>query len=319
MQVTFTNILILLAAFSFFIVALSQVFNREGKAFNRHLLTGFLAANVLSLSNFILMTSPFILSHPELAFIGNTLGLLAAPILLFYAKSLTSKDFKLSRQDRWHALPFLIIFAMVFFSYHFQPTDTQLRVLTDPKYINPFFSNILPPMIFITVAAYLVTIVTKIRRFQTNLYENFSRPEEYDLSWLNISILGMTTLWGLEIINFIMVSFWPDIKFQNLYLNGLSLIAFGIGVYFLIHALKRNQLPDHQIDLEGAQQKYGQHRLSDQELKNLSGELITYFEKNRPEKEANLTLNELADQLPMTSRELSQVINRNLVKAFLIL
>lgn len=316
MQLTFTTILVILAAFSVFIVLISQILQRQQSPHSQKLFAAFLMAILASQFNFILMSSNFVLSVPNLAFIGNTVGLLAAPLLYFYAKSLVSNALPITNKDWPHAIAFVMIFSMVIFGYHMKPESTKLLILTDPEYISPLMSYSLPLFIFTTVFCYLFATILMVRQFRLSLLERYSKIEDIDLSWLSISIYSLLMLWVLDVVRFLVIGLWPKSLLHSILFVFLAVGTFIVAVYFLLHALRQNQIQNSELETLVETEKYGQHRLEDHELHVLKKHVEAIFNAVHPEKKADLTLNALAEQLPMTARELSQVINRSFGKSF---
>ena len=317
MSLTFTNVLIILATFSFLIVASYQLFDHRNKSVSRLLLTAFLIANIAGLLNFLFMSSEYILSYSILAYIGNTISILAGPILFFYTKSLVDSSWYFTPSDYRHLVPIVGIFGVILYNYHIQPQAIRIAILTDPNHDNSVFSIWIPVTIFIYIFYYILSSLIIIRHFQNKLTQQLSSVEDYNLKWLFISMIGIIALFSMEILYFITINLLPIPNIINtLYPSGMSLFLFSLSLYFLIHALRQNapiNLTEENIE---TQDKYGLHRLSDHDLSSLTNKLLLYLSENHPENNSHLTLNDLALHLPMTPRELSQVINRSFNKSF---
>jgi AraC-like DNA-binding protein len=110
---------------------------------------------------------------------------------------------------------------------------------------------------------------------------------------------------------------WPLAWLDTSLLAIQALAAFGFGFYFLVQALRQSaQAPAPVILSATDEDKYGSHRLSDTELLGYAQQIDAYLASHRAHLQGSISISDLAEQLPMSARDLSQTLNRHFQLSF---
>ena len=311
MQLSFVSLCLILAIFSLVVVAIFVVTRNSENRTSTHLLTAFLLATALTLANFLYVSSGLVKTAPAFGFIGNTLGLSAAPLLFLYARSLAHADIKIQPRSLLHFAPVLIFLVLVIAVYSTQPASVKLQILTDPDFPNLINSAFLPVAIFLFVFFYLARTVHLLLRHRTQFRHYYAATGLSNLAWLRISVIGATVVWSTSLLHQLIITAWPIGWVDRTFTSVMASSAFAFGLYFLVQALKHSGEPAHPLPAPGTEtEKYGAHRISDEQVGEFGEALEAHFAKTKAYLEPALSLDDLAAALPMTSRELSQTINR---------
>lgn len=309
---TFGPISLLAAIGAFLFITLAFLTPRmgAGNPVRTRLFAGFLLAFSLTLLNVVVADSGLATTEPRLLFIGNTLGLAAAPLLYLFARSLAYSDFRLRRRQLIHFSPLAVIAAVVAWQYHFQPVGTQQAILSGAEsgswLDHPGFAL----AIFAYPLAYLVLTARVAWRYEDASREARSASDGRELRWLLISVAGMLVGAALSIAHYAVTNVVPVRWLAVLLIAGLGMGALALGVYFLVSAFRSLQSVPPLPAQTAPAGKYGEHRLTNAELEEYAAVLQSHMEAENPHLDPALSLEGLAERLPMTARELSQTINR---------
>ncbi len=309
---------LVLAIFCFLVVSIFIARRKAGGKTSALLLIVFLISIALTLANFLLVTSGAVVQIPALAFLGNTVGLCAAPSLYLYARSLAERNFQLAPSMGLHFLPVLLILAVVLWAYTLRTADEQLKILNDPTYPTLVNTPVLPLLIFGYVFIYLAAAWLVLSRHKVAFRSQYASDGPSELSWLRISVIGASCIWIGSALHQVIVTIWPLVWLDQLLTAALAISAVLFGSYFLFNSLRQAEHASLPVDLEtGRGEKYGEHRLSDSELNAFADSIEDYLENSSAHLQPTISLDALADALPMTARDLSQTINRHFGQTFI--
>lgn len=257
--------------------------------------------------------------YPQYAGILDTLFFLQLPLIYLYVKSASFKDFRLSRIDLVHLVPFVFINILTVFSYHILPFDSKKAILNGGMRELQGVMYVMFAMLGIQMIVYFILSFKEINKYKQIVNENYSDLGKYNYKWIRqllyifIFILGMTVIKNFA-WSFIMVEL-HDIVF--LFLKVLILIFINWVIYI---ALKRPYLfsgVDSQIKLlkEFIKERdvfnetidRSQVSVHEKELQHILEECMN---DKKPYLDPELTLNNLAAQIDVPARELSIFINK---------
>ena len=282
----------------------------------QRLFAAFLSAASLSLVNFVIVDSGLAMMQPRLIFIGNTLGLAAAPLLYLFAHAMASEGFRLSPQHVRHFVPLAVISAIVIWQYHARPEADQIAILTGAASGSWLNSPVFVLAIFAYPLAYLTATALLVRRYEQASRATRSSSDGREMRWLLVSIAGLAAGAGLSIAHYVFTNLYPVAWLALALALILGAGVLVLGLYFLVSAFRSLQAaaPLPAGELEAA--KYGEHRIDEAQLTDFAETVNAYMATARPHLDPALTLEALARPLPLTSRELSQTLNRHFGQSF---
>ena len=174
-------------------------FSNKNKLSNRLLATLILIISLWLLDNFFRIGHIY-RQKPNLYFLPIFYSFAFGPLLYFYVKSLTNRDFKFKWIDALHFLPVLIQ-ACLYIFLTFKPY----------AYKNWFWENIHAPYTYriefdgtwVSISIYTLLSFKFLRSYQLWLQDNFSETSKIKLSWLKTIIgilLALCIQWPIEIV-----------------------------------------------------------------------------------------------------------------------
>lgn len=303
-----------LVIFSFFLAA-----QYKRRLISNNILAAFLISNALYIIDFFIKRhrSDFI-SMPYLFNIGNTFGLLFGPLLFFYTKSLILKNFKFTKKDFLHLIPFIVFLIYYIIIYHIKPNDVKSNMLLhgylthSERVFSSLFLNI-QTLVYMTISLVLLF------RYSGEIKKYYSSIEKINLSWLKLVLFAFIIMWFVDLLSFVIYDLL-DIRNHTLLVT-LVYISLTINMVFAALIIFKGLIQSNYftgIDITPHQEEVKVKKpdlaktISNVDVENLKSHMLAEKSFLNP----SLTLNELATQLGWHPRYLSQLINDSLGQNF---
>ncbi len=251
---------------------------------------------------------------PNIFYVFGSAYWLESVLLLFYVRSLIYKDFSLKKKDLLYLLPFVLYLFYEADNWYLLDTNTKLAILNGYQIDEePFYTRFINLFreCFRTFCGILCLL--ELRLYQKKIKESFADIEEVDLTWLKVLIIGfliirvqaiLVTLGYMTSID-LNVSIAYEVLGQASNFMLMFLISFLI--FFSLRVSKLfNGIESSTIQVQDKQ------AIDPSQVTVLTN----YMKANKPYLNQLLTLDNLASQINMPARQLSQVINRHFDKNF---
>ncbi|MGE5432973.1 MAG: helix-turn-helix domain-containing protein [Syntrophomonadaceae bacterium] len=237
-----------------------------------------------------------------LMYSGYCFELLWGPTFYLYVKSLACGDFKLKRIQLNHFIPFVVFFVFSLGSFIPFGAEEKKIVLRNVTYVFTGFH--LNSFIRVQVLFYIIQSVRVYFTLQKKTRESRSSVSKESISWIRFLIAGFA------------VSFFVSapIMLINLYIFNSEasltklMVMLPYCIYFNIIFFKAWFQPGIFAGAE-VSIKYKSSKLTKEEAEGLINKLNSYIALNKPYLRPDLTLNQLAGELDIPPRALSQIIN----------
>lgn len=254
-----------------------------------------------------------------------TYWFLIGPLMYFYFRSLTNRDFHFKKRDLRHFIPAIIdmgIMMFVFtsdviinhwlrgeiFPYHYG-TQGRLRMGGIPV-----LDEIMTIGAIISLLIYFFITIKLYRRYR-NYYINdhFSDIAKVSFTWLRnflYAVLAAVLIWlifllvdqfGAKPLDY--VQFW------------YSYFAWGIIIYYLSISGYYTR-PEASLQLQFEPEKNSEIKTEEPIDADLKAKLLQTMQQQRPYLQPELTLNDLATELDLSPNVLSRIINAGFDKNF---
>lgn len=251
--------------------------------------------------------------------------LLIGPLTYFYFRSLTNRDFRFRKKDRWHFAPWLFdmaISAFVFTNdiiihhwirgealpYHFG-TQGTLRMEGIP-----ILDEALIIAAIISMLLYFSVTIRQYRQYRKKyVEEQFSDTTKISFSWLRNFLYAVVVAILVWLTFYIINEFGAEpLSYKQ---NWYSYFAWGIIIYYLsISGFYTRPDESLKLNFEPKQlEPIAQAENGDTELKQ---KLQHFMESEQPYLEQDLTLQELANKLEVSATALSRTINTGFQQNF---
>ncbi len=312
------NIISIVTVFQLILFSVFLTTVRKGNKLSNLLLASFLFVNALYILDFLLPVIEKYLSVSliNFYFIGHSFGFLFGPLLYFYTKSLTLKNYKIDFSKLAHGIPFLIYNSFIFFDFYSKSSVEKFQLLHSGMILTTTESLILNLMLNIQIFIYMIISLNILMNYRKEIKKIYSSIENIKLSWLEWVLSAFIIMWFIDLINyFTSLSMELPLLFYQI-LNFLSLsINFVFANVIIFKGLKHPEY-FYQIEKPVQKTKYEGSHLSKDENEKYLNELLNYMKTNKPYMISSLTIGELSEKLSFSSKTLSQVINDNLNQNF---
>ncbi len=233
--------------------------------------------------------SVFFYFNRDLSAIYIHIGIIAClaigPLLWLYLKSATQPGNKIKSGSLLHFIPLLIVAV---FSYFMPYTEYR------PLWIQ---------LIHIIYIQWMVYILLSFYQLRSIIQQILAKKEKRhpDSVWLLSILFGITLIWIAYFTN----------GYTSYIVGALS---FSFVIYLLIMVIVLNKIGMKNDGM--IKEKYAASRIHEDEAQTILKKVRHIMETEKPYKNPNLTMPELAKSLNITPHHLSQFINNNLGKNF---
>lgn len=285
---------ILLLIFSTFLFT-----HKKGNIASHKFLASFLFANALYIIDFSLSAIMEVTGISLIWFngIGTSFGFLFGPLLYFYTKSITQKDFSLKA---------LYLFHLFIFFFFFVAAVLRINIS----------ENYLFTVLYLQTTPYIIACFILILRYRNAIKNYFSSIDKLNLTWMLYVVGAFFIMWMVDFIDFALINLRSIGYKTSGYLIFLSLaINFIFAILIFYKALQHPEILSGLVETE-QHTKYEQSRLTNLEKTEYLQKLSAYFNNQKPYLNPELTITEVAKELNVSVKYLSQVINESLGKNF---
>jgi AraC-like DNA-binding protein len=321
MKISPTDILFILIIFQLFFLSLFLLTQKKGKRISNILLGSFFLSICINLLDFFLLQEGFYVSILRLAGLGSCLPLLFGPLIYFYTKSVIYKNFFFRLKNILHFLPFLVLCACTEYYYLGQSRSSQENILSGFRSHHfPILISVVSTLIFIQFLIYVLASLNLVSGYKKASSQYFSDSKNIDVSWLYTTLIFFIAIIIISALNGMIV----QTHWSKYFLTVFNCIIFFMLLYVIRVMLKALRRPDF-FSISGEEEFHDQY--PDSHLKNYPKQenieaariaqiVLKYVKNNKPYLNPELTLDQLASQLSLRSRLLSQVINVELGQNF---
>ena len=318
MIVTITEVISVITVFQLLLFAFFLLTIKKKNETGFRILSAFLISNALFIINYLFYDIEKLLnvSLINFRFIGFSFGFLFGPLLYLYTKSLTKKNYSLTKKNFLHFIPFLIYNIIILFSYHLLNSTQKISLLQKGNVLPQWASNLIYVSLHLQILIYMFLAVNILMSYKNDLKKVFSSIEKVNLSWLMIILFAFIFMWLIDLTHFILFKTisLPDSIYNIMNFFSLS-INFVFAFLIVYKGLKHPEL-FYELNEQEEKTKYEKSSLTKEESIEYLTKLQDFMIAEKPYLEPDLTINDLANKVSISSKTLSQVINENLNQNF---
>jgi AraC-like DNA-binding protein len=216
----------------------------------------------------------------------------------------TSGDFKFTKKDILHFVPFLLVFCLTLVRFQFQAYETKIDFLRTGLY-GKTGSIIYLALMHTTILIYPLKAFLIVRQKNQNLKGYYSSLEKINYDWLKLVVSAFLIMWIVDIINWVTGSLGFNSTVLQEWLTFTSLFINFVFASLLI--LKSLRLP--QTEPAAEIHKYEKSPLTLQTKSDILARLEKLMTQEKLFLNSSLNLGDVAQKLSVVPRYLSQVIN----------
>jgi AraC-like DNA-binding protein len=291
-------------------------------------------------------TRDFFLAFPHLSKISWLLPTLFAPLIYLFIKKLTAKRPKFKLSDCIHFVPFLVTLIYLL-PYFVKSRVEKIGYLTDFELARKDDFGVLGQITLFLILLYLVLSLLELRIYRHKIVNTFSEVEQIRLQWLRQFIYAVLSILFLAAVAFYAQK-WELPVLTAIYKYHIHYF----GVVFLIYWVGYKTLSQPRIFMDkpvakfqdvpiipeskptlvsqtddkeqamaipvvnSVNQKYQKSVLKPEDSQLYLHQLLEFMEQEKPYRQSNITIQELANSIQIPKHHLSQVINDRLGKNF---
>ncbi len=281
---------------------------KKGKIFINRILAIFLIAKAIGIIDVLLsrLQIPAYGAYPQIFYTANLFSFLWGPSLYFYTRSLSYHNFSFKKKHIIHLIPFALYLIYMIFYFHIFSRGLLIPV----REFGHLEVIIVTSIINLFILGYLIASLHTLGTYRLKIKNCYSSIENINLSWLTFILLGFIAVWMIEFSN---NCIWLKTCFRISYLSYASVILMFIFTTIIVY----NGLKHAEI-FSGIEEKtkYEKSLLRESDAELYKRKLLSYMNQEKPYLVATLSLNELADNLAILPRYLSQILNQHFRQNF---
>lgn len=235
--------------------------------------------------------------------------------LYFYTITLTKNRLPGGKTILLHLLPFLVLIGLAV-PFYCLSSKEKITVFQSGGKGFEWYSLIQLSLILLSGAFYSVLTLLIIRRYRRTIPDFLSNTDQKMLRWLEYLTTGLGIIWLFTLL------FDDNIIFGGVTVFVLFIGFFGINQVSVFitqaesfaparpaaepHSFLPGQAPGSAAEKK---EKYAKSGLDPEQVSSIMTQLEQFMAAEKPFKESELTLNELARRIDLNPNQLSQVIN----------
>ena len=302
--------------------------SRHRNALPNRLLAALVLVFSLDLAMAVYHASAMSTRWPALIGLDLPIALLYGPLLYLYVRTLTATRSALRPTDLGHFVPFvgLVLFLLPFFLL---PGAEKLALVRDPSLaLQTRALVVITPLKLVHGSVYLGMIVVLLRRHGRRIRDTFSSVEDVRLRWLRNLTAGVVVMLvisgGLYVLGTQanVVGMDPSGIYDDLTLLCVTVFVYALG-YF---GLRQPEITapftpeaDEVAKPEATRSDgaaYTRSGMRPDEAARHRDRLVALMEAEHPYRRGDLTLQDLADALGVSSHNLTEILNTQLGQSF---
>ncbi|MCB1025671.1 MAG: helix-turn-helix transcriptional regulator [Acidobacteria bacterium] len=315
------NLIGIIAVFVLLLLSLFLLTVRTKNKLSNRLFAVFLILTAINFSGWFLPL--FLTGSHDLMMFRTTASFLEMPFFYFYVLSVCFVDFSLKPKHLLHGIPFVFVNLLLLPGFYLTDTPSKTEFLTSSMYL--LETQLIIVLGQIQWLFYIVLVLSALNRFKKIYRENYAETSIQIYKWLFqltiLFIVAHTFASTKRLVVYTSYS-WAFSWLQIF----VGIVALSITCWFVLKAMyspelfrgvdSRLQTVDDLILQKGTVDNALPKELSDSKENPAIERLESYMKREKPYLDSSLTLQKLAAQIGMTSRDLSILINHELDQHF---
>jgi AraC-like DNA-binding protein len=243
------------------------------------------------------------------------------PIMFLYVNSLIMEKPDLLRQVVKHAIPFIVLFILIF-SFRNEPLFFDPENSATSFIVN--LSLIFWVYFLITIGLYAYFILKVLKEHQEKIKDRFSyTSEQVTLNWLKFVLVLFVVGFTMGLLALTIMEIYNNINIDARLFSRIALTIFTFVVsYYGIRQPSLNvSSPSETKSLTNPEprtrtEKYQRSGLTDVMADKIQNDLDNYMISEKAYQNPQITINDIATHLDIPRHYITQVLNENLQKNF---
>lgn len=298
-----------LITFQLLFVGIFLITHKKGNRRNNILLGTLFILIAWNMGDLTLKINGIVLKWEFLQQIDDAFFLLYGPIIYFYTQGVIFRDFKLSGSNLLHLIPFLLLMIILLVQGN-QIPETSEEIIENNL---PWQFYMISAFMYAHLFIYLGLSYKSLWKYRKIIKNKYSQIDQINLDWLSFSLntFGLITFISL-IHNFVALT-------ENRSVFMITLVLLLIFIFYFVNHVIFKALRQPEIFAGITQNettKYLGSILTQDQIDEYKMRLLVLFRSEKPYLNPQLSLNDLAEKLSLSTKHLSQVINQSFNKSF---
>ena len=346
------HLIALLGAIQGVFLAGALAAKRSNRTANR-LLAATMVAFSISLASVVYYAAGLEQVFPHFFGASHPMPFLYGPLIYLYALTAADRSRRLTRRDALHLVPFLATVITGLPIYLMSGAEKLALYQQLQRGEVPPLIAIATPLKFVSGVIYAPLTLIFLRRHRERVKDSYSSVERVNLRWLVWLGTAAAAIWALA-VTFQLVESAGIARIargDDFIGLGMAVLVYGIGYMGLRQPeVFRYETAEHRVpaeltvarpalrsgpvdvapepadprsparlqmeESEPAAARYERSGLTDRDAARLKEALLTVMDRDRPWRDSDLTLADLADLLSTTPHKLSEVLNAQIGQTF---
>ncbi|MFP4365581.1 MAG: helix-turn-helix domain-containing protein [Bacteroidales bacterium] len=255
---------------------------------------------------------------PGLISTSAPLIFLHGPLLWFYIKSLTVRQFRFRPVYLLHFVPFIIV--LILFSINVYSLPAEQRILSEISmdFQEEFFYPFVIAGIALSTQGYNVWGLILIRNFNRRIKTYFSSIGEIDLKWLRFLLIAAILIYAANSLLYGLNHFFELLPYGSMQISAYAIASFYV-VVLGFYGLRQGNLfvtTNVALDLEKASEQPQSPTTLEKREEEFIHHLLDHMKNKKPYLDADLNLAALASETGVSPEFLSGILNGHLNRNF---
>ena len=237
--------------------------------------------------------------------VGVPILYLAAPVFYFYVRSLAFSDFRFRIADIVHAIPSTVLIVVVIWHLHFFTSHENVRHVVEVGEYSRIFWIVYNVLFFFQFSLYFYADFRILRFYREEIRQEYSSVNRINLTWLTVILYGYLFAWFSSVAAVLTRNVLPQFDEPITTLNFLAFFCFFNYIFY--KGLSQPEIFAGIVE----KQRYEASRLTPDEGRGYIEKLGSYMQNKKPYLNPTLTLKDLATEMSISLRYLSQIINEH--------
>ena len=290
---------------------------RSNRIANR-LLAALMVAFTIFLASGVYYGTGFFRLHPHFLGISYQMPWVFGPLVYLYARAASDRSWRFRHRHLVHFAPVVVSTILAIPVYLLSGAE---KIALYDRLQNgelPAMIAVIDPLKFVSGIAYSAVTLLYLRRHRLRVKNSYSNVERVNLTWLLWLAGAAAAIWVMA-TSLKLGAVGPRVRDDHISL-AIAVVVYGIGYKGLRQPeiFTYDAAPDVAPKVETAQSERRQERsaLAAPEAERLERDLLGLMESERPWKEPDLTLADLAIRLESTPHKVSELLNARLGQTF---
>ncbi len=247
--------------------------------------------------------------------------LLYGPLLWFYIKSLTTKNFKFKYFHLLHFLPFVIFLTLHYFNFLRLSAEEKILLTQNESFTTTIFFKIRGLSIAVFSIGYNIWALILLQKHRQNIESQFSNIEDLDLKWLKTFAIASLIIFSLNVFLFNLNNY---VHFAGFY--SLSEVVYSFSTIYVLYigyfGLRQGKIfvDDHPLEIQqhkpAVLKKDDRDTLETKGFNEIINKLTKLMEEKQPYLDPDISLAKLNNLVHTKPEILSEVLNSVLNQNF---